>query len=91
MRQPIRLAALAAALVAACALAAEPAFAARAKVYRFQQPNLTWFNPKFRGCPRGMIVRERGEPPRWGYIGPHYRTACGPGYHTNGPGIGIVR
>jgi len=26
-----------------------------------------------------------------GYIGPHYRSAWGPGYHTNWPGIGIVR
>jgi hypothetical protein len=38
-----------------------------------------------------MIVRERGVGPRWGYIGPHYKSSCGPGYHTNGPGIGIVR
>ena len=26
-----------------------------------------------------------------GYIGPHYQSAWGPGYHTNWPGIGIVR
>ncbi len=26
-----------------------------------------------------------------GYIGPHYKSAWGPGYHTNWPGIGIVR
>ena len=26
-----------------------------------------------------------------GYIGPHYKSSWGPGYHTNWPGIGIVR
>ncbi|MGA9605270.1 MAG: DUF4124 domain-containing protein [Methyloceanibacter sp.] len=26
-----------------------------------------------------------------GYIGPHYESAWGPGYHTNIPGIGIMR
>jgi hypothetical protein len=91
MSQRIRWAGLALALVAAGALASAPAFAARAKTYRFYKPNLTWFNPKFGGCPRGMIIRDRLEGPRWGYIGPHYRSSCGPGYHTNGPGIGIVR
>ncbi len=91
MSRPIRLAIGAFVLLAAGTLAAEAALAQRARVYHFQQPNLTWFNPKHGGCPRGMIIRERGEPPRWGYIGPHYRSSCGPGYHTNGPGVGIVR
>jgi hypothetical protein len=26
-----------------------------------------------------------------GYIGPHYQSSWGPGYHTNWPGIGLVR
>ena len=25
------------------------------------------------------------------YIGPHYKSGYGAGYHTNGPGIGIMR
>jgi hypothetical protein len=26
-----------------------------------------------------------------GYIGPHYQSSWGPGYHTNWPGIGLMR
>ncbi len=50
--------------------------------------------PQLPGTPvkaKRMIIRERNEPPRWGYIGPHYKAGYGPGYHTNGPGIGIER
>ena len=50
--------------------------------------------PQLPGTPvksKKIIIRERGEPPRWGYIGPHYKSGYGPGYHTNGPGIGIER
>ena len=41
--------------------------------------------------PRRMIIRDRLTGPRWGYIGPHYESRFGPGYHTNGPGIGIEK
>lgn len=30
-------------------------------------------------------------PNRKFYIGPHYKSRYGAGYHTNGPGIGIMR
>lgn len=30
-------------------------------------------------------------PNRKFYIGPHYKSGYGAGYHTNGPGIGIMR
>ena len=49
--------------------------------------------PQLSGTPvksKKIIIRERGEPPRWGF-GPHYKSGYGPGYHTNGPGIGIER
>ena len=33
----------------------------------------------------------RLNPNRRFYIGPHYKSGYGEGYHTNGPGIGIMR
>ena len=39
--------------------------------------------------PTSTPVRLR--PNRRFYIGPHYKSEYGRGYHTNGPGIGIVR
>jgi len=33
----------------------------------------------------------RLNPNRRFYIGPHYKSGYGAGYHTNGPGIGIMR
>lgn len=33
----------------------------------------------------------RLNPDRKFYIGPHYKSRYGAGYHTNGPGIGIMR
>jgi hypothetical protein len=33
----------------------------------------------------------RLNPDRRFYIGPHYKSRYGSGYHTNGPGIGIMR
>jgi hypothetical protein len=53
-----------------------------------------WLPKTSSGTPvkaKRMIIRERGERPRWGYIGPHYKSEYGPGYHDNGPGIGIER
>ena len=38
-----------------------------------------------------MIIRDRIDGPRWGYIGSHYESRFRPGYHTNGPGIGIEK
>jgi hypothetical protein len=40
-------------------------------------------------APTSTPVRLR--PNRRFYIGPHYKSEYGRGYHTNGPGIGIVR
>jgi hypothetical protein len=40
-------------------------------------------------APTSTPVRLR--PDRRFYIGPHYKSRYGPGYHTNGPGIGIER
>lgn len=40
-------------------------------------------------APTSTPVRLRAN--RRFYIGPHYKSEYGRGYHTNGPGIGIVR
>jgi hypothetical protein len=45
--------------------------------------------PQTKYTPTSTPVRLR--PNRRFYIGPHYKSSYGPGYHTNGPGIGIVR
>jgi len=71
------------------ALVAMPAIAGPSK----QRSWRPWV-PDLPGTPvnsKQIIIRERGEPPRWGYIGPHYKSGYGQGYHTNGPGIGIER
>lgn len=53
-----------------------------------------WLPQTSSGTPvkaKRMLLRERTAGPRWGYIGPHYKSEYGPGYHDNGPGIGIER
>jgi hypothetical protein len=82
---------LAIGLVAGVVIAATPGEAAkRQKVYVYKGAP-TYGDFKTPAGPRRMIIRDRLEGPRWGYIGPHYDSRFGPGYHTNGPGIGIEK
>jgi hypothetical protein len=83
---------------------AEPRDKARVGPARFLvAPIAPWkvFGPKPRVTPAYRVKQGtkytptstpvRLRPDRRFYIGPHYKSAYGRGYHTNGPGIGIVR
>lgn len=84
-------AALALSLLAGAVLAATPAASAPRQKVHVNKGAATYGDFKTPAGPRRILIRERGEPPRWGYIGPHYQSRFGPGYHTNGPGIGIEK
>lgn len=88
-----RTAALTLGLLAGIGLAATSGEAAKrqkVKVY-VNKGAATYGDFKTPAGPRRIVVRDRLEGPRWGYIGPHYDSRFGPGYHTNGPGIGIEK
>lgn len=88
-----RTAALLLAVAAGAMFAAVPGEAAKrqkVKVY-VNKGAPTYGDFKTPAGPRRIIIRDRPEGPRWGYIGPHYDSKFGPGYHTNGPGIGIEK
>ena len=59
------------------------AFGPKQRYYQTRPPYRTEYTPT------NTPVRLR--PNRRFYIGPHYKSQYGAGYHTNGPGIGIVR
>jgi hypothetical protein len=88
-----RICILALALAAGVVFAATPGTAAkRQKVYVYVNKGAaTYGDFRTPAGPRRMLIRDRLTGPRWGYIGPHYDSRFGPGYHTNGPGIGIER
>ena len=91
MRGIVRSLAVGLGLIAAAALASPPAVAqdyVRYKIYRQNPSAWYWFGPPGRGEHIALKARvaQRGS-----YIGPHYRSDIGPGYHTNGPGIGIMK
>jgi hypothetical protein len=78
-------------LIAGAALVSAPAVAkhyVRYRTYRQNPSAWWWFGPPGRGVRIALKARvaRRGQ-----YIGPHYRSEMAPGYHTNGPGIGIMR
>ena len=79
-------------VLGACAvLAATPGAAAKRQKVYVNKGAPTYGDFKTPAGPRRMIIRDRIDGPRWGYIGPHYESRFGPGYHTNGPGIGIEK
>jgi hypothetical protein len=78
------------AVAVASLLAGTPGEAAKRKVY-VNKGASTYGDFRTPAGPRRMIIRDRLTGPRWGYIGPHYESRFGPGYHTNGPGIGIEK
>ena len=82
---------LAIGLVAGVVIAATPGEAAKRQKVYVNKGAPTYGDFKTPAGPRRMIIRDRLEGPRWGYIGPHYDSRFGPGYHTNGPGIGIEK
>ena len=82
---------LALVIAAASLLAAPPAEAAKRKVVYVDKGAPTYGDFRTPAGPRRIIIRDRLTGPRWGYIGPHYESRFGPGYHTNGPGIGIEK
>ena len=86
-----RTATLLLALAAATVLAASPGEAAKRQKVYVNKGAPTYGDFKTPAGPRRIIIRDRLEGPRWGYIGPHYDSRFGPGYHTNGPGIGIEK
>jgi hypothetical protein len=88
-----RICGLALALAAGAVLASAPVAAAkRQKVYVYVNKGAaTYGDFRTPAGPRRMLIRDRLTGPRWGYIGPHYDSRFGPGYHTNGPGIGIEK
>ena len=88
-----RIGMVALALTAGAVLAASPGAAAkRHKPYVYVNKGAeTYGDFRTPAGPHRMIIRDRLTGPRWGYIGPHYESRFGPGYHTNGPGIGIER
>jgi len=91
MRGIVRTAALGLGLIAGAALVSAPAAAkhyVRYKTYRQNPSAWYWFGPPGRGV---HIVRKARVAHRGSYIGPHYRSDIAPGYHTNGPGIGIMK
>jgi hypothetical protein len=75
-------------LIAGAALVPGPAIAKDLVTYQRSPSAWYWFGPPGRGEHIALKarVKERGF-----YIGPHYRSDIAPGYHTNGPGIGIMR
>jgi len=78
-------------LIAGAALVSAPAAAkhyVRYKTYRQNPSAWYWFGPPGRGV---HIVPKARVAQRGSYIGPHYRSDIAPGYHTNGPGIGIMK
>ena len=88
-----RMTGLALVLGACAVLAATPGAAAkRHRPYVYVNKGAeTYGDFRTPAGPRRIIVRDRLTGPRWGYIGPHYESRFGPGYHTNGPGIGIEK
>jgi hypothetical protein len=91
MRGIAKIAAVGVGLIAGAALVSPPAAAkdyVRYKTYRQNPAAWYWFGPPGRGehiAPKARVA-QRGY-----YIGPHYRSDIAPGYHTNGPGIGIMK
>jgi hypothetical protein len=78
-------------LIAGAALVSAPAVAkdyVKHKTYRQNPSAWYWFGPPGRGEHIALKARVKQ---RGFYIGPHYRSDIAPGYHTNGPGIGIMR
>jgi hypothetical protein len=75
-------------LIAGAALLSAPADAKDRVKYRPNPSAWFWFGPPGRG--EHIALKARVEQ-RGFYIGPHYRSNIAPGYHTNGPGIGIMR
>jgi hypothetical protein len=91
MRGIVRAVAVGLGLIAGAALIPAPAVAqekVRYKIYRQNPSAWYWFGPPGRGEHIALKARvaKRGY-----YIGPHYRSDIAPGYHTNGPGIGIMK
>ncbi|MGA7455744.1 MAG: hypothetical protein WBW51_00240 [Methyloceanibacter sp.] len=86
-----RMTGLAFALGAGAVLAATPGEAAKRQKVYVNKGAPTYGDFRTPAGPRRMIIRDRINGPRWGYIGPHYESRFGPGYHTNGPGIGIEK
>ena len=87
-----RIGMIALAVTAGTVFAASPGAAKRHKPYVYVNKGAeTYGDFRTPAGPRRIIVRDRLTGPRWGYIGPHYESRFGPGYHTNGPGIGIER
>jgi hypothetical protein len=78
------------ALAVAASLVAAPAIGKDRVRYKYRtNPSAWfWFGPPGRG--EHIALKQRVEQ-RGSYIGPHYRSDMAPGYHTNGPGIGIMR
>ena len=91
MRGIVKAVAMGLGLTAAAALASAPAFSKDYVRYRIYRQNPTawyWFGPPGRGehiAPKARVAAQGY------YIGPHYRSDIAPGYHTNGPGIGIMK
>jgi hypothetical protein len=79
------------AVAVASLLAATPGEAAKRQKVYVNKGAPTYGDFRTPAGPRRIIIRDRLEGPRWGYIGPHYESRFGPGYHTNGPGIGIEK
>ena len=91
MRGIVRTVAMGLGLIAGAALVSAPAGAkhyVRYKTYGQNPSAWYWFGPPGRGEHIALKARvaQRGS-----YIGPHYRSDIAPGYHTNGPGIGIMK
>jgi hypothetical protein len=78
-------------LLAGVMLMADPGATAPRKKLYVNKGAETYGDFRTPAGPRRMIIRDREAGPRWGYIGPHYQSRFGPGYHTNGPGIGIEK
>ena len=91
MRGIVKAVAMGLGLTAAAVLALAPAFSkdyVKYWTYRQNPAAWYWFGPPGRGvhiAPKARIAA------RGYYIGPHYRSDIAPGYHTNGPGIGIMK
>jgi len=79
------------AVAVASLLAATPGEAAKRQKIYVDKGAPTYGDFRTPAGPRRIIIRDRLTGPRWGYIGPHYESRFGPGYHTNGPGIGIEK
>jgi hypothetical protein len=91
MRGIVRAVVVGLGLIAGAPLIPAPAVAQDKVRYKIYRPNPSawyWFGPPGRGEHIALKARvaKRGY-----YIGPHYRSDIAPGYHTNGPGIGIMK